>query len=225
MNPSQQVDRLIRKLEPPGRSLGRGEAGPAWLTHDCQSLQGGSGHRPRRRLHRRSVASSLKGMVFRYLVLTMAVCQIMGFYIPGDIPDLFSPTSRPWTTASPPWVPTIVAFTPHQSLNELNARYPTIASCLCGGTPSSTPWMFRLWMVSLGQKSAHERLAHLLCELLVRFKAVGLAEDEHTCAFPMTQAELGGALGLTTVHVKNLNRVIQETRRIWPDHPVKVPAH
>jgi CRP-like cAMP-binding protein len=62
----------------------------------------------------------------------------------------------------------------------------------------------------LGQRSAHERLAHLLCELLVRFKAVGLAEDEQTCAFPMTQAELGDALGLTTVHV---NRVIQDLRR------------
>ncbi len=39
-------------------------------------------------------------------------------------------------------------------------------------------------------------------------RAVGLAE-EHTCDLPITQAEIGDALGLSTVHV---NRVLQELR-------------
>jgi DNA-binding transcriptional regulator LsrR (DeoR family) len=43
----------------------------------------------------------------------------------------------------------------------------------------------------------------------MRFKAVGLAKDAQTCEFPITQSELGDALGLTTVHV---NRVVQELR-------------
>ena len=132
----------------------------------------------------------------------------MGFYIPGDIPDLQSLHIKTMDHSVGTLVPTTVAFIPHQSLNELNARYSTIANALWRDTIVDAA-MFRLWMVSLGRKSAHERLAHLLCELLVRFKAVGLAEDEHTCEFPMTQAELGDALGLTTVHV---NRVIQDLR-------------
>jgi len=43
----------------------------------------------------------------------------------------------------------------------------------------------------------------------VRFKAVGLTND-HAYELPITQAELGDALGLSTVHV---NRVLQELRR------------
>jgi DNA-binding transcriptional regulator LsrR (DeoR family) len=48
----------------------------------------------------------------------------------------------------------------------------------------------------------------LLCELLVRLKAVGLAEND-TYELPPTQSELGDALGLSTVHV---NRVLQQLR-------------
>jgi DNA-binding transcriptional regulator LsrR (DeoR family) len=39
-------------------------------------------------------------------------------------------------------------------------------------------------------------------------KAVGLIED-HTCELPVTQSELGDAMGISTVHV---NRVLQQLR-------------
>jgi CRP-like cAMP-binding protein len=68
--------------------------------------------------------------------------------------------------------------------------------------------IFREWMVGLGRREALPRIAHLLCELLIRLKAVGLAED-HAFELPLTQAELGDALGLSTVHV---NRVLKELR-------------
>jgi CRP-like cAMP-binding protein len=44
--------------------------------------------------------------------------------------------------------------------------------------------------------------------MLVRLKAVGLAED-HACDLPITQVELADAFGLTTVHV---NRVLKQMR-------------
>jgi hypothetical protein len=44
--------------------------------------------------------------------------------------------------------------------------------------------------------------------MLVRLGAVGLVED-HACDLPITQAELGDALGITTVHV---NRVLKQMR-------------
>ncbi len=68
--------------------------------------------------------------------------------------------------------------------------------------------IFRSWMLSLGQREAYSRVAQLLCELLVRLKAVGLAHD-HACDLPITQAELGDALGISTVHV---NRILQQLR-------------
>ena len=68
--------------------------------------------------------------------------------------------------------------------------------------------VFRAWLLNVGQKEASGRIAHLLCEMLLRLKVVGLAEDG-TYGLPVTQAELGDALGLSTVHV---NRVLQELR-------------
>ena len=50
--------------------------------------------------------------------------------------------------------------------------------------------------------------AEMQPEWIERLQAVGLMED-HTCDLPMTQAELGDALGISTVHV---NRVLQELR-------------
>jgi CRP-like cAMP-binding protein len=150
----------------------------------------------------------LSGMVFRYLLLEDGRRQILGFYIPGDIPDLQSLHVKIMDHSLGTLVPTMAALIPHQSLHDLNTRYPSVANALWRDTLVDSA-MFRLWMVGLGCKSARERIAHLLCEILVRYKAVGLATDEHTCELPITQVELSDALGLTPVHV---NRVLRELR-------------
>jgi CRP-like cAMP-binding protein len=66
----------------------------------------------------------------------------------------------------------------------------------------------REWTLNLGQRSAYERLAHLLIELYLRLEAVGRAHDGR-CDFPLTQNDLADATGLTAVHV---NRTLQELR-------------
>jgi CRP-like cAMP-binding protein len=67
----------------------------------------------------------------------------------------------------------------------------------------------REWTTNVGQRSAFERIAHLCCELFLRLRAVGQTRGD-TCDFPLTQADLADATGLTSVHV---NRTIQELRR------------
>jgi hypothetical protein len=63
-------------------------------------------------------------------------------------------------------------------------------------------------MMGIGRRSAFARIAHLFCELYLRFKAVGLTNGAEF-SLPITQAEIGDALGLSTVHV---NRTLQELR-------------
>ena len=65
-------------------------------------------------------------------------------------------------------------------------------------------------VVSLGARDAVQRLAHLLCELHFRLSTVGMVTSGVQFELPMTQAEIGEALGLSTVHV---NRTIQQLRR------------
>jgi len=66
----------------------------------------------------------------------------------------------------------------------------------------------REWAVSLGQRDATERMAHLFCELFLRLKTVGLTRG-NSCDLPLTQPEMGEATGLSAVHV---NRTLQELR-------------
>jgi len=67
----------------------------------------------------------------------------------------------------------------------------------------------REWTLNLGQRSAYERLAHLLIELYLRLATVGRAHNGR-CDFPLTQNDLAETTGLTSVHV---NRTLQELRR------------
>ena len=66
----------------------------------------------------------------------------------------------------------------------------------------------REWTMNLGQRTASERMAHLLCELFFRLRLASLT-DGTSCEFPLTQADLADATGLSKVHV---NRTLQELR-------------
>ena len=66
----------------------------------------------------------------------------------------------------------------------------------------------REWLVNLGTRRAPSRVAHLICGLLVRLRAVGLA-DFDSFDFPLTQVDLADTLGMSTVH---MNRSLQDLR-------------
>ena len=92
-----------------------------------------------------------------------------------------------------------VGFIAHQDLRALIGQFPDLGNLFWRDTLIDAA-IFREWMVGLGRRNAHQRIAHLLCEMALRFEGVGLAQD-HTFPMPVTQAELADALGLTLVHV------------------------
>ena len=150
----------------------------------------------------------LSGFVCRYKILPDGKRQIMGFYIPGDIPDLQSLQLDVMDNSIGALVRSSVALIPHRSLRDMLWRFPNLNDILWRDTLIDAA-MFREWMIGLGRRSAYQRIAHLLCELQVRLQSVGLARA-NGCELPITQNEFGDALGLSTVHV---NRVLQDLRR------------
>ena len=60
----------------------------------------------------------------------------------------------------------------------------------------------------MGRRNSEQRVAHLMCELYVRARNIGLTVGEQF-ELPLTQLVLGDALGLTPVHV---NRVLRKLR-------------
>ena len=147
------------------------------------------------------------GFAARYRTLSDGRRQILSFHIAGDFMDLESFTLNRLDHSIGTLTASRVALYSHASINELAAD-PVIARMLWHETLVDAA-IFREWIVNVGRRSAFQRVAHVLCELVTRMEAVGLAH-EGICDLPLTQSELADATGLSTVHV---NRVIQELRR------------
>ena len=69
--------------------------------------------------------------------------------------------------------------------------------------------ILRTWLVSFGQRQGYERTAHFFCELAHRASEHNLDVSDGVFGLPLTQQELGCALGMTSVHV---HRVLQRLR-------------
>jgi CRP-like cAMP-binding protein len=149
----------------------------------------------------------LEGMSCRYKILSNGKRQIFSFHIPGDIFDAHSFILQKMDHSIATLTPCTVAVIPHKTMLHITETYPRIARAIWKDTLVDAA-LFREWMMSIGRRTAYQRIAHLMCELFVRMDAVGLAEGRRI-GWPMTQDELGDALGLSNVHV---NRTLQELR-------------
>ncbi|HEX2146408.1 MAG TPA: Crp/Fnr family transcriptional regulator, partial [Pseudorhizobium sp.] len=149
----------------------------------------------------------LEGMVCRYKILRSGKRQILSFQFPGDIFDAQSFVLEVMDHAICTLTPCRVALIPHATMKDITECYPRIARAIWKDTLVDAA-VFREWMVSIGRRPAYERIAHLMCEIYVRLDIVGLAKDG-AIGWPITQAEIGDALGLSNVHV---NRSLMELR-------------
>jgi CRP-like cAMP-binding protein len=149
----------------------------------------------------------LSGFAATYKVTAGGKRQIVSFNLPGDVPDLQSLHLRVLDNSIGTLTPCSVGFITHEVLHDICDRYPRIAAAFWRETLIDAA-IFREWVLNVGQREAYQRMAHVLCELLMRLEAVGLAKD-HACDLPITQSEFADALGVTTVHV---NRVLQQMR-------------
>jgi CRP-like cAMP-binding protein len=148
----------------------------------------------------------LEGMACRYKISADGKRQIVSFHIPGDIPDIQSLFIDVMDHSLATLVPSKVLAIPHARMCGIIDEHPRIAHVLWRETLIDAA-VFREWIV-VRSRPAYVRVAHLLCEHFARMDAVGLTEGD-TCALPITQAQIGDALGLSDVHV---NRTLQELR-------------
>jgi CRP-like cAMP-binding protein len=150
----------------------------------------------------------LEGFVCRYKILGRGQRQIVSFHIPGDVPDFQSLHLKVMDHSLGALTPTLVAFIPHAAFSELMRSHPRLAAAIWRDTLIDAS-IFREWLSGVGRRSAFERVAHLICEMFVKYEAVGLSRNG-SFELPITQAEYGDALGLSTVHV---NRSLMALRK------------
>jgi CRP-like cAMP-binding protein len=149
----------------------------------------------------------LTGLACRYKILPDGERQIMAFLVPGDLCDaeifILSEMDHSIGTI----VPSTVALVHSDDMKKLLREVSPVSEALWWGTMTDVA-VLRERIVDHGRRDATERLAHLLYEMLVRYRMVGETTD-HSFDFPITQTDLADATGLTPGHV---NRILQRFR-------------
>ncbi|GLQ55339.1 Crp/Fnr family transcriptional regulator [Devosia nitrariae] len=151
----------------------------------------------------------MSGLAYRFTRLANGRRQITAFLVPGDICDYRFLSSGHVGQHVFALSQVAVARMQAESFVAASERFPVFMRAMLAANAVDEA-IGREWMISLGQRNALQRMAHLLCEMELRLRRVGLVE-KGTFHFPATQTDLGDALGLSSVHV---NRTLQELRRM-----------
>jgi CRP-like cAMP-binding protein len=148
------------------------------------------------------------GWAAREKILPDGSRQIVAFLLPGDFCDLHVAVLGRMDHGIVALTACRVAFIASAEMDELTSHHNSLTRALWWGTLVDEA-VLRCWVVNNGRRDAHERIAHLLCELHLRLKLIGLVSDGRF-DLPLTQEEIADATGLTPVHT---NRILQRLRR------------
>ncbi|HEV7417833.1 MAG TPA: Crp/Fnr family transcriptional regulator [Tianweitania sediminis] len=161
----------------------------------------------------------LNGLAVRHKTTVDGTRQIAALLLPGDFCDLHIAILDTMDHSISTLAPTQVVDIPRKTILDLVNNHPTISKALLSTTLVDEA-ILREWLVNLGARRSEIRIAHLFCELHARMQAIGLASNG-TFSLPITQAQLGEALGLSTVHVnrslmalKDANLVRKHDRQV-----------
>ncbi|REC94834.1 Crp/Fnr family transcriptional regulator [Kushneria indalinina] len=150
----------------------------------------------------------LEGWACRCKMLSDGREQIMGYLIKGDLCDLHVTLLSHMDHSIRTLTPATVAMISEESINQIFEDYPDLARALSWSMTVDEA-ITRHWILNIGLRTAEARIAHLFCEMILRYQASGLTRDT-TIDMPLTQVNLAETLGLTSVHV---NRVLQRLRQ------------
>lgn len=154
-----------------------------------------------------SIVLVIEGWVCRYRQLENGKRQITSVFLPGDLCEPFGALPQFLDHSLAALTPVLMARVPPHALRSAARASPRIEEALWWDLLISDA-LHREHIVSLGRRSAVERLGHVFCELHFRLGMVGLvAQSSYDIA--LTQVDLADLVGLSAVHV---NRSLQELR-------------
>jgi CRP-like cAMP-binding protein len=149
----------------------------------------------------------VSGWCCRYNIVADGARQITAFLLQGDVCNSPVTLSRRMNHSIATLTPAKIASITPSDMDDLLSR-PSIARALWLANLADANTL-RAWIINIGRRDAAGRVAHLLCELFVRHRTAGSARLDGF-DFPLTQVEIGDALGLTPVHVNRVMRHLRE---------------
>ncbi|MGH7095731.1 MAG: Crp/Fnr family transcriptional regulator [Stellaceae bacterium] len=157
------------------------------------------------------------GIMMRYRILRDGRRQIVNLVVPGDfagVPGCFFDGALYSIKAL---TDSQIAVIPLSRLFALFDSQPRLAAKLLWSF-SCEAAVYAEHLIQIGRRTALERVAHFLLELLTRLQVIGQAE-ERSYRIPLSQEVIGDALGLSLPYV---NRVL---RQLADDGLVTVKEH
>jgi CRP-like cAMP-binding protein len=136
--------------------------------------------------------------------------QIVSVLLPGDLLNPGDLVLRRSQISVCAITPSVVIEIPLADLLSLMASRPRIMRALWIENAMQAA-IQRERMIWLGRRNALSRLAHFLCELTYRLQIGGRGEFSQ---FPLTQQDLADTLGLSTVHVNRVLKLLRNRRLI-----------
>jgi CRP-like cAMP-binding protein len=150
----------------------------------------------------------MEGAAVRYRILRDGKRHVLNVVLPGDIAGipgcffenaLYSVRALTDLSASPLSLARLMNL--FQTHPQLAAKLFWSFSCEAA--------IYAEHLIAVGRRTALERVAHFLLELLIRLQAVKLA-DERSFSLPLTQELIADALGLSIPYVNQVLRSLRD---------------
>jgi CRP-like cAMP-binding protein len=150
----------------------------------------------------------LEGIAARCTMVEDGGRQITAFQIAGDFVDLHSFIVKHMDHGLTAMTDLKVMTFPHDRLRAIMDDNAHLSRLLWLTTLLDNA-IHRQWLVAMGRMQAVAHISHLFCEQFIRAREAGLVLGT-TFPFPVTQADLSDALGISAVHT---NRILRDLRR------------
>jgi len=151
----------------------------------------------------------LNGFAFRHKSAGGGGRQILSIHMKGDIVDLQNALLPHSDHNVQMLTEGEVALIPIAAIRALALDYPRVGMAMWHETLVEGS-IFREWILNIGRRDAHARIAHLLCEFSLRLQRAELGRQQEY-ELPISQDQLADAVSLTPVHVnRTLMRLEEE---------------
>ena len=153
----------------------------------------------------------LSGWAFRYKMLDDGRRQILNYALPADMVGLQGALMREMEHSVEALTPLTLCVFPRAKLWELYAKLPSLAFDITW-LAAREEQLIDENLVSVGRRTALERIAYLLLHLFVRAQEAGLTKG-NSIQFPFTQQHLADTLGMSLVHTNKTLKRLTASRR------------
>ncbi len=149
----------------------------------------------------------LTGLAARSKTLRSGDRQFMALLVPGDLCDVEVFVLEGMDHDIVAMTETTCVLVPAKVIEGLLTESTKLTKALWWSTMTDSA-VLREWIVDHGSRESIERIAHLMCEMMIRYRIIGETTDD-SFPFLLTQDELADATGMTPVHV---NRMLKQLR-------------